>query len=49
MLKSKLRLAKVYIKVAQDQTHLALESRRHHCRSRSWHYQSAVTCLQNYP
>ena len=30
MLKSKLRLATVYIKVAQDQTHLALKSRRHH-------------------
>ena len=49
MLKSKLRLATVYIKVVQDQTHLALESRRHHYHSRSWHYQSGVTCLQNYP
>ena len=40
MLKSKLGLATVYIKVAQDQTHLALKLRRHHYRSGSWHYVS---------
>ena len=49
MLKSKLRLATVYIKVAQDQTHLALESRRHHYRSGSWHYQSAVKITLEIP